>query len=116
MNEVTYIQNGDYLIPNLTLDSVQQPLGKYGRMRKKFLQEHRPILWNSLILSGKLQEHLLEIDRTAQERLERMMEERKKAAGLTEQMKAGNPMEWVGQMNSLKAQVEEILLSELIYS
>lgn len=116
MSELNYTRNGDYLIPNLTLDSVQQPLGKYGRMRKKFLREHRPILWNSLILSGKLQDHLLEIDRTAQERLERMMEERKKAAGLTEQMKAENPMEWVGQMNSLRAQVEEILLNELIYS
>ena len=116
MSELTYIRNGDYLIPNLTLDSVQQPLGKYGRMRKKFLREHRSILWNSLILSGKLQDHLLEIDRTAQYRLERMMEARKKAADLTEQMKAENPMEWVGQMNSLKAQVEEILLNELIYS
>ena len=116
MSELTYIQNGDYLIPNLTLDSVRKPLGKYGRMRKKYLQEHRPILWNSLILSGKLQDHLLEIDRTARDRLERMMEERKKAAGLTEQMKAENPMDWVGQMNGLKAQVEEILLNELIYS
>ena len=116
MSELTYIQNGDYLIPNLTLDSVQQPLGKYGRMRKKYLQEHCPILWNSLILSGKLQDHLLEIDQTAQTRLTQMMEERKKTAGLTEQMKAEHPMEWVGQMNNLKAQAEEIILTELIYS
>ena len=116
MSELDYTRNGDYLIPNLTLDSVQQPLGKYGRMRKKFLREHRPILWNSLILSGKLQDHLLEIDRTAQDRLECMMEERMKAAGLTERMKAENPMEWVGQMNCLKAQVEESLLNEGVYS
>ena len=116
MSELIYTRNGDYLIPNLTLDSVQHPLGKYGRMRKKFLREHRPILWNSLILSGKLQDHLLEIDRTTQDRLERMMEERMKAAGLTEQMKTENPMAWVGQMNCLKAQVEKILLNEWIYS
>ena len=117
MSELIYKRNGDYLLPEMGLtEAERQPLGKYGRMRKKFLQEHRPILWNSLILSGKLQDHLLEIDRTAQDRLERMMEERKKAAGLTEQMKAEDQMKWVQLMNSIRNSAEEVVLRDLIYA
>ena len=117
MREIQYQQNGDYLIPAISLGSQpQQPLGKYGRMRKKYLRENRPVLYNSLVFSGKLQSHLLEIEETAQERLTQMMDEMKRKAGLTEQLKAENQMLWVGQMNALKAQAEEILLNELIYS
>ena len=92
------------------------PAGKYGWMRKKYLKEHRPVLYNTLIATGKLQKHLMEIEETAQHRLEQMMAEMRKKAGLTEQMKAENQMEWVGQMNALKAQAEEILINELIYN
>ena len=117
MSELTYIQNGDYLIPNLSLGEMEtKPLGKYGMMRKQYLMEQRPILFNSLLLSGKLQSHLLEIEQTAQTRLEQTMDEMRQEAGLTEKMKAENPMEWVGQMNGLKAQAEEVLLNELIYN
>ena len=117
MREIQYQQNGDYLIPAIALDEQpRQPLGKYGRMRKKYLRENRPVLYNSLVFSGKLQSHLLEIEETAQERLAQMMDEMKRKAGLTEQLKAENQMMWVGQMNALKAQAEEILLNELIYS
>ena len=117
MNELTYTRSGDYWIPNLSLSQQEtQPLGKYGRMRKVYLQEHRPVLWNSLILTEKLYPHLREIDETANSRLERMMPELMQSAGVTEALKASDPMKWVGLMNSLKAQAEEVILAELIYA
>ena len=116
MSSLTYRQNGDYLIPNLSLsDQEKKSLGKYGRMRKKYLQEHRPVLWNSLILSEMLYPHLREIDQTANSRLEQMMPELMKSAGVTEALKTSDPMKWTGLMNTLKAQVEEIILAELVY-
>ena len=116
MAELTYSRNGDYLIPDLSLNETEQPIGKYGRMRKAYLKEHRPILWNSLILSEKLYPHLLEIEQTAQSRLELMMPELAKAAGVTEALKASDPMKWTGLMNSCKAQAEEIILNELVFN
>ena len=117
MNELTYTRSGDYWIPNLSLSQQENlPLGKYGRMRKAYLQEHRPVLWNSLILSEKLYPHLKEIDETANRRMEQMMPGLMQSAGVTEALKAGDPMKWVGLMNSLKAQAEEVILTELIYA
>ena len=116
-NKLTYIQNGDYLIPDLKLsEQPEKPLGKYGRMRKAYLKEHRPILYNQLLMSEKLYPHLIEIDETAQSRLEQMMPQLAAAAGATEQLKARDPMQWVGLMNTCKAQAEEILMAELINS
>ena len=115
--EMTYTRNGDYLIPDLSLtETEQKPLGKYGRLRKTYLKEHRPILWNRMILSETLYSHLREIDETANRRLEQMMPEMMKSAGVTESLKASDPMKWVQTMNSLKAQAEEVILNELIYS
>ena len=115
--EMTYTRNGDYLIPDLSLtEAEQKPLGKYGRLRKDYLKEHRPILWNRMILSETLYSHLREIDETANQRLEQMMPEMMKSAGVTESLKASDPMKWVQTMNSLKAQAEEVILNELIYS
>lgn len=117
MSELTYTKNGDYLVPNLSLSQQEeQPLGKYGRMRKAYLKEHRPVLWSSLILSEQLYPHLREIDETANSRLEQMMPELMKAAGVTESLKASDPMKWAGLMNTLKAQAEEVILTELVYS
>ena len=117
MNELTYTRSGDYWIPNLSLSQQEtQPLGKYGRLRKKYLQENRPVLWNSLILSEKLYPHLREIDETANSRLEQMMPGLMQSAGVTEALKASDPMKWVGLMNSLKAQAEEVILTELIHA
>ena len=117
MSELTYSKNGEYFIPNLNLsDQNPQPLTKYGRMRKTYLKEHRPILWNSMILSETLYPHLREIDQTANQRLEQILTELKKSAGVTEELKASDPMKWVGLMNTLKAQAEEIILTELIYA
>ena len=117
MSELQYRMNGDYLIPDLSLsETAEMPLGKYGRMRKTYLKEHRPVLFSNLLLSEKLYPHLREIDETAQNRLETMMPNLMKAAGISETMKAENPMQWVGLMNNCKAQVEETILSELVYS
>ena len=116
-NSLTYTMNGDYQIPDLKLtEQPEKPLGKYGRMRKAYLKEHRPILYNHLLMSEKLYPHLIEIDETAQSRLEQMMPQLAKDAGATEQLKASDPMRWVGLMNTCKAQAEEILMAELIHS
>ncbi|MVB13067.1 Transposon-encoded protein TnpV [Caprobacter fermentans] len=116
MSELHYIQNGDYQIPALILEEQppQKPLGKYGRMRKTYLKEHRTALYNNLLLTGKLTAHLQEIDEAANGRLEQMIPELAKAAGATEALKARDPMRWVGLMNNCKAQAEEIILTELI--
>ena len=116
-NNLTYTRNGDYLIPNLSLsEQPEKPLGKYGRMRKNYLKEHRPVLWNSLLLTEKLYPHLREIDEAANRRLELMMPVLMKSAGVTEELKASDPMKWVGLMNTLKAQAEETILAELVFS
>ena len=115
--EMTYTKAGQYQIPNIRLSEQEARLiGKYGLMRKKFLQEHRPILWNRLILKEQLFQHLQEIDETAHNRLDEMIPQMAKQAGVTESLKHENPMLWVGLMNSLKAQAEEIILNELIYN
>ena len=117
MSELTYKRSGDYLIPNLSLNSQElPPLGKYGRMRKTYLKEHRPILWNNLLLTGKLDSHLREIDRTANSRLEQMMTELAMLTGVTESLKEKSPMAWTQQMNALKAQAEEVVVREVVYA
>lgn len=116
MNELTYTRCGDYYIPDLKLsEQPEAPIGKYGRMRQRYLKEHRPGLYSSLILSEKLYPHLLDIDRAARERMDAMLPRMMEAAGVTEELKARDPMRWVGLMNTLKAQAEEIVLIELIY-
>ena len=116
-NSLTYTKNGDYLIPDLKLSSQPEtPLGKYGRMRRNYLKEHRPVIYSQMLLSEKLYPHLLEIEQTAQSRLSQMIPELAKEAGATEQMKASDPMKWIGLMNSCKAQAEEIIQNELIFS
>ena len=116
MSQITYQPNGDYLIPNLTVEKTEKPLGRYGRMRKDYLQKHQPMLFQSLLLTGKLYPHLLEIEETANSRIEQLLPQLMKQCGVTEQLKAGDMMKWVGLMNNCKAQAEEMLLNELIYS
>ena len=102
---------------NLKLsEQPETSIGKYGRMRKSYLKEHRPILYNHLLMSEKLYPHLLEIERTAQGRVETMLPHMMETAGVTEELKACDPMRWVGLMNTLTAQIEEILIRELICS
>ena len=114
MSELIYKQNGDYFLPDLGLtEAEQKPLGKYGRMRLQYLEQDRPGLYTRLILSGKLMEHLQEIEETANARLEQMMNSPMRPP---EMMKMTDQMGWVARMNSLKAQAEEMICSELIYA
>ncbi len=116
-NNLTYTQSGDYLFPNLVLtEQPQRDLGKYGRMRQRYLKEYHPVLWGMLAVSGDLYRHLLEIEDAANSRLEVLMPQLTKAAGVTEQLKASDQMRWVGLMNNCKAQAEEIIMAELIYT
>ena len=115
--ELTYKQSGDYRIPDLTMD--EQPegeLGRFGRMRQKYLKENRNGMYTALLLDGKLWAHLLEIDRTAENRMDQITGEMAKQRGVTEQMKAEDQMRWVGEMNNIQMAAEEIIRSELIYS
>ncbi|MCD8181245.1 MAG: TnpV protein [Firmicutes bacterium] len=116
MTELEYTKNGDYYIPNLTYPETKPTYGKYGMMREDYLKNHNSGLWNRLILHGELTEHLNEIDRTARERIDAMMPNLTEAAGVTEELKAADPLKWVGLMNNCKAQAEEIVLSELVYN
>lgn len=111
-----YIQCGDYLIPDLGLtEQEQKPLGKYGRMRREYLEKNRSGLYTRMILDGTLMAHLQVIDETCHKRLEQMIPQMAKTEGITENLKAENPMLWVGRMNVLHACTEETLLNELIY-
>ena len=111
---ITYTQNGDYLIPNIVIRKTK-PLGHYGRLRKAYLEMRRPILFNELVLSDKLFEHCAEIEEAARNRMDLSGPELAKQYRVTEQLKADNQMEWVRQMNACKAQAEEIVKAELIY-
>ena len=115
-NELTYTKNGEYWIPDLTAAEQPMELSKYGRMRERFLKEHRTITYNNLLLSGKLTAHLTEIDQAAVNRMEEIVPKLAKQAGATEALKASDPMRWVGLMNTCKAQAEEIVMNELIYA
>ena len=117
MTELSYTIHGDYAIPNLkSRNPAAQPIGKYGRMRKRYLQEYRPVLYNYLVLSETLYPYLLEIDNAANQRMDTLLSQLAKNAGVTEKLKAADPMRWVGLMNAVKAQAEEILMAELIYA
>lgn len=117
MMELTYKQNGDYLLPDLGLtEEEQKPLGKYGRMRRAYLEEQRPSLYTRMLLGGALMEHLQEIEQTAQQRLSTMTPQLMKQQGVTEALKAQDQMTWVAEMNSIQHQIEEMILSELIYA
>ena len=115
--EVTYTGQGDYLIPNLLPPQEEPiPLGKYARMRKRFLQEHRKITYTNLLTSGKLNKHLAEIQQTAQRRMEQIVAQMAKNQGVTEELKASDQMKWVQMMSNLQNAAEETVLAELIYS
>ena len=115
--ELDYVKVGDYYLPDLVAEpQPDRSLGKYGLMRLRYLKEHRPIVWATLVMDGKLYAHLLEVEDSANNLLESMMPGMAKEAGATEELKARDPMRWVGLMNCCKAQVEEIIFSELVYS
>ena len=112
----TYAEKYGYLYPNIAIpEEDMQPIGKYGRMRKRYLKEHRPVIYSQLIVSGKLFSHLREIDSTCNDRMELLISQMAKAENVTESLKAENQMEWVARMNAIQNRAEEIVLQELIY-
>jgi hypothetical protein len=115
--EITYTQQGDYLIPDLTLGEPEtRPIGKYGMLRKTFLKNHRKGTYAGMLLSEKLDSHLAEIDQTAREQVEAVTVRMAREQGVTEALKAQDPMKWTGQMNMIRLQAEESVLHDLIYS
>ena len=113
--EIQYIRVGDYFIPDLELPEESRPIGKWGRMHRDYLREHKPIQYNCLLLSGELWTYLADLNEQAQDRLERMIDRMKAVEGITEALKASDPMVWVQSMNNIRARAEEIILQELIY-
>ena len=113
----TYRQVGDYFIPTLVLpDTGNYQIGKYGRMRRSYLKEHHPILYNNYLLEGTLFKHLAEIDQDCNERMEIVVSAMAKQEGVTEALKAANQIEWIlRRMNSIRNRAEEIVLHELVY-
>ena len=109
-----YIRVGDYYIPDLELPQETRPIGKWGRMYREYLKERKPIQYNCLLLSGKLWTYLADLNQQAQDRLERIIDQMKAADGITEALKASNPMAWVQRMNNIRARAEEIIREELI--
>ena len=116
MTEITYTRQGDYNLPNL-LPPQEEPVphGKYALLRKKFLKEHRRVTYTNLLTSGKLNSHL-EIQQTAQRRMEQIVAQMAKNQGVTEELKASDQMKWVQMMSNLQNAAEETVLAELIYS
>ena len=115
--ELTYVTSGDYLIPNLTANrEPEEPLTKYGLMRRNFLKQHRRGTYSGMMLEGNLKEHCLMIQKQAEERMDLLTDQMAKSQGVNEALKASDQMKWVGLMNNIRASAEEIVLSELIYS
>ena len=113
--DMQYIRVGDYYIPDLELPQETRPIGKWGRMHRDYLREYQPIRYNSLLLSGKLWTYLADLNEQAQDRLERVIDQMKVAEGITEALKASDPMAWVQHMNNIRARAEEIVRKELIF-
>jgi len=111
----TYRQVGDYFLPDIELPERNYEIGKYGRMHHRYLKEHRKIQYTTMILNGTLYDHLAEIDRICNERMETMVATMKKQQGITEDLKARDQLAWVGAMNNIRNAAEEIILRELVY-
>ena len=115
-NGLWYERIGDYYIPVLTLPSDEQrPIGKWGWMHRDYLRDHRPILFNQLILSGQLWTYLADLNEQAQRRLQSIIRQMQEAESVTEELKAADQMAWVGAMNSIRSRADEIILREMIY-
>ena len=114
-NGLKYTLVGDYFLPNLALAEEPRPIGKWGRLHREYLKTEHPVLFESLILSGRLWTYLADLNEQAQERLSLTVEQMKAAESVTEDLKASDPLAWVGAMNSIRNRAEEIVLHELIY-
>ena len=113
---IPYIRSGDYFIPDLKLPEETRPIGKWGRMHRDYLKENHPTQFNTLVLSGNLWTYLADLNEQAKQRMETLIAQMQSAEGITETLKAADPIAWVQRMNSITARAEEIIREELIYN
>ena len=113
--ELTYTHAGDYEIPNIALSQTSS-IGHYGRLRREYLRKHRPVIFNTLVLSERLFPHLQEVEQRAHDRMDELTELLKQERMIDESLKACDPMRWVGEMNNIRACAEEIVLNEIVYA
>ena len=113
--ETSYTLVGDYYIPNIALPEENRPIGRWGRLHRDYLEQHHPIRFNDLVLSGQLWTYLADLNEQAQERLSLIIDQMTASEGVTEYLKVADQMAWVGAMNSIRNRAEEIILQEIIY-
>ncbi len=117
MNEITYTRQGDYLLPDLTMpEQPELTMGKYARMRKKFLKEHHKVRYYNLLTSCTLNEHLNDTEQRATELEKMLTKQMAESEGVTESLKAADMMSWVRKMNNIRSRVQEIVLTEIVYA
>lgn len=114
MEQITYIKTGDYYVPDWKLPEEHRPIGRWGRMHRDYLKEHRPVVFNQHVLSGDLWTYLADINEQAQQRMEALVKQMMTSEGVTEELKDKNQMEWVRRMNSIQNQAEESMLQEIV--
>ena len=114
-NGMDYVLVGDYYVPDLKLPEERRPIGHWGRLHQTYLKQYRPMLYNELILSGRLHTVLADLNEQAADRLNLIIRQMMKTEGVTETMKADNQMLWVQSMNSIRSRAEELIKAELIY-
>ena len=111
----TYEMQGDYRLPCLAVPAEEKPVGVWGQRHLRYIRQHHKALYTALWMGGRLNDYLVDVDWQAEEMFFQLAKEYAQQQGITEQLKAENQMEWIGQMNNCKAQAEEVILAELIY-
>ena len=115
-NGIQYSLHGDYYLPDLKLEPEHRPIGRWGRMHRTYLKEHRPVVFNQLVLAGNLWTYLADINEQAQQRMEVLVKQMMDREGVTEELKETNQLKWVQRINDIQYHAEIILLTELIYT
>ena len=113
-NSIEYVLAGDYYIPDLKLTNEERPIGKYGRMHRDYLKEYNPMMFDHLVLEGRLWTYLADLNEQAQSRLQMIIRQMQEAESVTEELKAKDQMAWVRAMNNIQNRAEEIVLRELV--
>ena len=116
MEQIKYIKTGDYYIPDWKLPEETRPIGRWGRMHRDYLKEHRPVVFNQLVLSGNFWTYLANINEQAQQRMEVLVKQMMVSEGVTEELKEANQTEWVQRLNHIQNWSEQIIICEIIYS
>jgi len=115
MEQIKYIKTSDYYIPDWKLSEEPRPIGRWGRMHRDYLKEHRPVVFNQLVLSGKLWTYLADINEQAQQRMEMLVRQMMVSEGVTEELKGTNQMEWIAKMSDVLNRAMEGVLNEIAY-